>query len=176
MNRPSPAILGIDPGSKTVGWCLLTVGEFRTGYATMPDGMERPYKLLSVLTEIRRVIEEHTPNRIGIETPWVPRGGERANMQSALKVAGVHDICLVASVWGGAPLSIEDIAPSTAKKALTGRGNATKALMIDAAKTILGDQTLIEDEADAFGIALATWDRIVGVRWSLNGRTTGATL
>ena len=47
------------------------------------------------------------------------------------------------------------IAPAVAKKALTGKGNATKGQMIAAAQQALGGWEVDEHQADAYGLWLA---------------------
>ena len=162
--RPDLTIAGFDPGSTKTAVCILKAKSWKLHSIVLPAKMERQYKLVHMYNEVGKIIEEEGPDIIGVETTWVPNPKSgHANMDSAMKTAGNRDV-LILAVTLKSSAQIEDIYPSTAKKALARHGKAKKYRMVEAAIAILGEK-VTEDEADAFGIALATWHRVCEDIW-----------
>jgi Holliday junction resolvasome RuvABC endonuclease subunit len=95
----------------------------------------------------QNLLERHAPTAICFEGPAYAGHG----VVEQARVVGV--LCLLAEQRGLEPV---EIPPSSAKKALTGKGNANKELMLMHARGILRDaQQLDEHSADAYGVLLA---------------------
>lgn len=71
--------------------------------------------------------------------------------KTAIALAGLHTVVLDRLPWQVA--GIVYVAPSTAKKHLSGRGGASKDQMIGSARSV-GYQGKQTDEADAYGLAM----------------------
>lgn len=85
--------------------------------------------------------------RLVVERP-VTKGSNSSPLQ--VQMSGVA--LLVAGRYG---LAFEYASPMTVKKAVTGRGDADKEQMIQAAETILGRKVIDDNEADAVSVLLA---------------------
>ena len=90
----------------------------------------------------------------GIEEPW----SDPENPQVGLKLAKTWG--LLACLCWQRGFYVCSIVPSTAKKALTGDGKASKEDMLKVAKLLWPDVQQF-DEADAIGVALATRNLII---------------
>jgi len=157
-------VMAIDPGSYKAGYCILMEKRYKLGVITLAKDQEREYRLLALSMEIERLVGVYGPDHFGVEAPWIPRvrmGAtgvkEGGSVQSAMKVAGVRDVCVV-GIRRRSSKPIHEIQPTTAKKALTRDGRSKKPRMVQAAVNLI-NQKVSEDEADALGIALATWHR-----------------
>lgn len=150
-------VLGIDPGNKIFGWAIVDDNDVGpTGWFSPADKIQRDTQLWSIACEVSGLLLQHKPNLVAVETVWIPKEGKRGrNPQSVFKLAECRGAILTGA--GGYTAGLEDIAPSTAKKALTGSGRADKEAMIRFATLLLrvkfGD--INEHEADALGIAMA---------------------
>lgn len=89
----------------------------------------------------------HDVHALAYELPHV-----RNNAQTALKLAMLCGVLRRVAQERGIPAI--GVQPSQAKAVLAGRGNATKAQMMSAARRAFGRE-LSKDEADAVGVALA---------------------
>lgn len=150
-------VLGIDPGNRIFGWAIASdqdVGP--TGWFSPADKIQRDTQLWSIACDISGLITRHKPDVLAIETIWIAKEGKkRRNPQSIFKLAECRGAILTGA--GGHTIGVIDIAPSTAKKALTGSGRADKEAMIRFAALFLKvkSKTINEHEADALGIAMA---------------------
>jgi len=95
------------------------------------------------------LLDQHQPNRIAIEAPYV---GHRNN---TLKLGELYGVFRLALTQHGRPIVIAWVPPSSLKKAWTGDGRADKAEMRRAANCIL-DQDLTDLDDNAID-ALALW-------------------
>ncbi|NUN69731.1 MAG: crossover junction endodeoxyribonuclease RuvC [Bacteroidetes bacterium] len=117
-------ILGVDPGTLIAGYgvierngaalTLLDVGVIRnSGSDSMPLRLKRIYSTLC------GVIERFHPDEFAIETAFYSK-----NAQSALKIGQARGVSILAGVNHEIPVS--EYAPREVKKAVTGKGAASK--------------------------------------------------
>ncbi len=96
---------------------------------------------------IREKIHELSPQEIAVESPFAG-----ANPQSAIKLAHLKGAIMYVACLNSIP--VYEYRPRLVKKAITGRGNASK----DEVRTFVGrifSQVAGYDEADAVAVAFA---------------------
>lgn len=145
-NTMTHTILGLDCSSTTIGWVLWDGTQ-----AAMSQTITLKGELLQRMRLAERcvmaLIDRHGPDVVAIEGPTTRFANHVIAQQ---RVCGV-----VLLVIDKASLLSLEIAPATAKKALTGTGKADKALMVRNAEGYLG--ACDEHQADALGVAMAAW-------------------
>jgi crossover junction endodeoxyribonuclease RuvC len=123
-------------------------GTIRAGRGVFSD------RLVTIYDEIRALITAHSPSEGAIEGIFHQR-----NAQSALKLGHARGVALVAMVH--ADLTVTEYEPSRVKKAVLGRGNATKEQVQAMVSMLLGRPSLQTlDESDALAIAICHLQRL----------------
>ena len=147
-------IIGVDPGTMVTGWGIILVTgnryqliECGTIHPKVKDVPEQKY--LTIFEELSAVIEKHTPDVLSVETQFV---GE--NVQSAIKLGMARGMAYLAAAKRGIP--VFEYAPTKAKQAVTGKGNAPKAVVLKMVKLLLGlkELNVLEDASDALALAI----------------------
>lgn len=151
-------ILGVDPGSGITGWGV--VGRVGTGMRHVAHGvirlngkdLEHPGKLAEVYREVTLIIHKYCPDEMAIEAPF-----QGKNIQSMLKLGRVQGVVMAAAMAHDIPVA--EYAPTRIKKAITGRGAASKeqvAAMLPRLLPGLPPNVPFElpDASDALAIAL----------------------
>ncbi len=147
-------ILGIDPGTKITGWGIITFQNNR--YSLIDCGTILPnpkvpleQKYLHIYDELTSIIQIHTPDTLSIESQFMDK-----NFQSVSLIAMARAIAYLAAAKQNLP--IFEYAPTKAKKAVTGKGNATKAAVAHMVKILLKlpPHPLAEDTTDALALAI----------------------
>ncbi len=117
-------ILGIDPGTRILGYSLLDTegGRFRIEamdvlyLKNIPDFKDR---IRRIFDSTLRIIDSFHPDHLAIEAPFFGK-----NVQSMLKLGRAQGVAIAAAIHHGVP--IHEYAPMKIKMALTGNGNASK--------------------------------------------------
>ena len=155
----SPKILSLDLGSRT-GWAVFW-GKNRKASGTwdLKEGATcRPEKYVNLVGHIRDCLEQYSVEVIAYE---VVHFGTHKGTDAARLYNG-----LVANLESEAynfDLAIHEIHISTAKKALTGSGRASKDDMIKSAKARWRSADIAySDEADALGVGIAYLNKLCG--------------
>jgi len=146
-------VIGIDPGTRIMGWCVLD-GDIRAqnfiagGIGKV--GSKKPEKgLLKIYDTVSGLIEEYSPDILAIESPFFG-----LNTRTLIRLGEARGTILLAAAH--AELSIESITPAQAKMALTGNGAATKEQVAYMVKHLLKlDKQLPLDTTDAAAVAIA---------------------
>jgi len=157
-DRPSSArLIGIDPGTRFVGWGVLDC-DLRSRVLTLVDcgcispGVKLPLKdrLCGIFEALENIIERTKPGYAALEETFAG-----VNMKSAIAMGegrGIALLCLAR-----ANLEILEISPRSIKQAVTGSGAAAKgrvALMV-ASRLGLKKAPEPEDVTDALAAAIA---------------------
>lgn len=155
-------VLGIDPSVRVLGWGVLQDGNeggkvsyvasdtIRTNpVETMPTRMAKLYKKLV------SVVEEYSPDVIGLETAFV-----QEDPSAILKLSYAHG--LVVTLAGIYQLELVELAPSVVKKTVTGNGKASKDTVRQMLSYIVctGGRRIAFgsfDESDALAISYSAW-------------------
>lgn len=152
---PWPIVLGIDPGTRVVGYGAIVAngrGPKLFGAGVLQPGarLDVPARLGVILAEFEELLAEVRPDVVVVEQAFAAR-----NLQSALRIGEGRGVILAAAARFGS--QIVQFAPAVAKKALVGHGAADKTQVAAMVAAALG---LAEapgplDATDALALALA---------------------
>ncbi|MGH9860160.1 MAG: crossover junction endodeoxyribonuclease RuvC, partial [Candidatus Acidiferrales bacterium] len=116
--------------------------------AKQPDVSAR---LREIHTAVTRLMEQHAPDAVAVESVFTA-----LNMRTALKLAEVRGVVLLAAAERGIP--VHSYSPREVKSAVAGYGNADKHQMQQMVRVLLGMNgsaiALGSDAADALAVAL----------------------
>ncbi|MFL6468860.1 MAG: crossover junction endodeoxyribonuclease RuvC [Pyrinomonadaceae bacterium] len=147
-------ILGIDPGSETLGWGVVdgsaskyAAVDFGTVKASPKQAFSR--RLLTIYDGVSEVIGRFEPDVLSIEEAFYAK-----NASVALKLGQVRGVILVLAEQRG--LQIAEYAPRLIKQTVVGYGNAEKQQVGMMVKVLLKLKTVPtpHDAADALATAI----------------------
>lgn len=148
-------ILGIDPGTRVMGYALLDVrgGEATAvlaGAVTMPPASDPHQRLHRVAERMEWLLGEYHPTEMAIEAPFLG-----LNARTLLTLARAQGVCLAAALRAG--LTVAEYAPSRVKQAITGHGDASKQQVADMLHRLVDIERNPRylDATDALAIAYA---------------------
>ncbi|MBP9663720.1 MAG: crossover junction endodeoxyribonuclease RuvC [Pyrinomonadaceae bacterium] len=147
-------VLGIDPGSETLGWGVVdgsgtkyTLVDFGTVKSNPKQAFSK--RLLNIYNGVADVIERHSPDVLSVEDTFYA-----VNVGVALKLGQVRGtMLLLAEQWG---IEIAEYAPRLVKQTVVGYGNAEKQQVQQMVKALLAMNEVPKphDAADALAIAI----------------------
>ncbi len=157
-------ILGIDPGSRNLGYAVIEVGANRSDVKIIEHGTLRlmtsdlaklapdesmPLRLREVFCTLREIIEMHKPTALSVERAFFAK-----NVNSAMKLGQVRGVILVLGALHG--MTIHEYSATEVKRAITGHGGAEKESVAKILQILLGRQDFQSaDASDALALALA---------------------
>ena len=156
MTAPERIILGIDPGTRLLGFGVVRVTGRKVEYVDMGVLDLRkdtdPYqKLRAIYDCISEVCRSYRPTELAIESPFYGK-----NAQVVLKLGRAQGAAMIAAMEYGITTVVE-YAPRKAKEAIVGNGAASKEQVCIMLEKTLGVK-LAEagplDATDALAIAL----------------------
>jgi crossover junction endodeoxyribonuclease RuvC len=166
-----PIVLGIDPGTRVVGYGALVVAP--GGPRFLACGVLRPRPRAAVpsrLAEIQGALEELIatlrPGLLALERAFYSK-----NVQATLRIGEARGVALAAAARAG--VEIQELAPAAAKKAVLGHGGASKEQVARMIAHLLGIAPLDvpSDATDALALAFACVKRRTGPLAKLGRRT-----
>jgi crossover junction endodeoxyribonuclease RuvC len=147
-------ILGVDPGTATVGWGVIEVLKGQTAlvaYGHISTAKELPLnkRLLEIATDLRSIIALHQPDEASVEELFFFK-----NQKTVISVAQARGAILLTLEEKG--VIISGYTPLQVKQALTNYGRADKAQVQTMVKAILKLKEIPtpDDAADALALAL----------------------
>lgn len=151
----SKTILGIDPGTRIMGYGLVrTEGRkfscIEMGVLNLTKETDALVKLERVHEEVVRLIECFSPDCLSIETPFYGK-----NVQSLIKLGRAQGVAIAAAMSMG--VQVYEYAPLKIKQSLTGNGNASKEQVCAMVFRVLGldaDRPRFLDATDAMAAAI----------------------
>lgn len=152
-------ILGIDPGTRVVGYGAVAM----KGSALVPlaGGIVRPpidddlsRRLRYIYDHISLVLRRIKPDVVAVEEVFFGR-----NVSTLIKIGEARGVILAAC--GKAGIEVTGHAPAKVKKAVTGNGRATKTQVREMVQVLLGKGIPMEtdDVSDALAIAICHANR-----------------
>lgn len=153
MQRSAPrTAIGIDPGSIRTGWGIVRrEGSRLTRIASgviEAEGASFAARLEHIFRDLQGVLATHRPTEAAIEGIFHHR-----NADSALKLGHARGVALLALQMAG--LDANEYQPMVVKRAVTGKGRATKAQVAELVRLLLGTPPIGgADESDALAIAV----------------------
>jgi len=153
-------ILGIDPGSQNCGYGILEIENRKIVAAgcdviRMKPSLPLTERLVTVYTEIKKIVEEYKPDLAAVETIFY---GE--NVKSAFSLGHVRGVILLALAENN--IKIMEFSPREVKKSVVGNGNASKEQVEYMVKRILKIEIdkKTRDATDALANALCLFNKI----------------
>jgi len=147
-------LLGIDPGSRRLGWGIVDAEGSRMqhvahGVIAPPASLALPVRLAAIFEELEELIARWRPTASAIEQVFSARGP-----RSALILGHARGAALIALQRGG--LEIGEYAPAEIKLSVAGHGRASKQQLAAMVARLLGvDLAGVADDAtDALAIAI----------------------
>lgn len=147
-------ILGIDPGTVITGYGIIrqnfsTCRRITSGSIKVPVKQTLPQKLETIYNELDRLIKTYKPDEFAIETAFYGK-----NVQSAMKIGYARGVSILAAALNQVPTS--EYSPREIKKAVVGKGAASKQQVYFMVKTLLeiSKEKMRFDETDALAVAL----------------------
>lgn len=153
-DSPWPIVLGVDPGTRVVGYgAVVVAGDgprlIVCGAIDAGSSLPVPKRLARIASDLRLILSRVRPNVVVVEKAF-----HSVNAQSALRLGEGRGVVLAAAAEAGC--DVVEYSPSVAKKAVLGHGGASKAQVRVMVATILGmtEQPDVEDASDALALAL----------------------
>jgi len=153
-------ILGIDPGTATTGYGLVTLNGdgnkvVTWGLIETDKSLLKETRLDFIFEETLRLIKLHKPDVFVIEKVFFSN-----NAKTVIAVGQAQGVMLLAASKTG--VHVQEYAPGTIKKMITGSGRANKKEVQEHIRRILGarvkseahKKTHFDNAADALAIAL----------------------
>jgi crossover junction endodeoxyribonuclease RuvC len=148
-------VLGVDPGTATTGYGLVSetsTGELEAvayGVITTSPDMGMPERLLLLYRQLKEIILLHQPSTGAVEKLFFQR-----NVTTALAVGQARGIVLL--VLAEAGLDVSEYTPMEVKQAICGYGGADKSQVQQMVRALLTLQEIPhpDDAADALAVAI----------------------
>lgn len=147
-------VLGIDPGSRKMGWALVAGTAERPrridGGTLRPDARAAlPDRLGWLLQQLQSLFAAHPITALAVESAFV-----RDNPRTALVLGQARGLPIALAAARGLP--VHEYAPAQVKRRIVGQGRADKHQMREMVRMLLSLAAAPpEDEADALAVALA---------------------
>jgi crossover junction endodeoxyribonuclease RuvC len=147
-------VLGIDPGSETLGWGVVegsglkySLIDFGTVKSSPKESFSK--RLLKIYDGVEAVINTFKPDVISVEEAFYAN-----NVKVALKLGQVRGVVLLSGEKNN--LEISEFSPRLIKQTVVGYGNAEKHQVQEMVRLLLRLQKVPEphDAADALAIAI----------------------
>lgn len=147
-------VLGIDPGSETLGWGVVEGSGMKyslADYGTVKSNPKEPFskRLMKVYRGVEEIVEQFQPNVLSIEDAFYS-----VNVKVAMKLGQVRGVMLLLAEQRG--IEIAEYAPRLIKQTVVGHGNAEKHQVAEMVRILLKMKTVPtpHDAADALAIAI----------------------
>lgn len=147
-------VLGIDPGSETLGWGVVDGAGSRytlVGYGTVSSDKRQAFsrRLLNIYDAVADLMAEHSPDVLSVEDTFYA-----VNVGVALKLGQVRGLMLLLAEQRG--IAIAEYAPRLVKQTVVGYGNAEKQQVQEMVRILLSMKTVPSphDAADALALAI----------------------
>ncbi len=147
-------VLGIDPGSTTMGWGVVEGSGLKYSlcdFGTVKPGSSETFsqRLHKVYQGTWEMIQRFKPDVISIEDAFFS-----VNVRSAMKLGMVRGVLLLLAEQNSIPIA--EYAPRLVKQTIVGHGNAEKHQVGEMVRVLLRmkDAPKPHDAADALAIAI----------------------
>ncbi len=164
MERRGHTILGIDPGTATMGWGVVRKEGSRLRYVqhgaiTTPSSWEMPRRLGRLFDGVTELIEGYRPDAVAVEELFF-----NTNVTTAITVGQARGVAMLAAYRAGAPVS--EYTPLQVKQAVTSYGRADKRQVQEIVRTLLNLREIPRPDDAADGLAIA-------ITHAFSGRMSG---
>lgn len=117
-------ILGIDPGTLTMGYGIISIDKsnlslVEMGVLHLSKYKEHSERLHFIFERVSALVQIHKPEMVALEAPFFGK-----NVQSMLKLGRAQGVAMAAAMAHGS--QVVEFAPRKIKQMVTGNGNASK--------------------------------------------------
>ena len=154
MNRSSPVVFGVDPGTAITGWGVIVEQDgalqaLDYGVIRTPASASLQDRLVSIFSELSALLERYAPDAVAVEDLFFSK-----NARTALSVGHARGVVLLAIALRQTPLF--HYKPAQVKQAVSGYGSADKRQVQEMVKLLLGLDSVPrpDDAADALAVAI----------------------
>ena len=148
-------VLGIDPGTATLGYGLVrenrdsSLESVAYGVITTSSKMPAHERLVKIYNEINELLLLHRPDRCAVEKLFFQK-----NVTNAIAVGQARGVVLLSIAQAG--LDVGEYTPNEIKQAVAGYGSAQKRQVQEMVRTllVLSDIPRPDDAADALAVAI----------------------
>ncbi len=147
-------ILGIDPGTVTMGYGIIETNEDKinlVGYGALTSQARSPIgERLSYLYEaLSKIITQYQPDAVAVEQPFVAR-----NVKSALAIGKAQAVAILAAANRGIP--VYEYTPAQVKQRVANYGASSKEQIQEMVRLQLGLSQVPQpnDASDALAVAI----------------------
>ncbi|HEX9631448.1 MAG TPA: crossover junction endodeoxyribonuclease RuvC [Gemmatimonadales bacterium] len=152
----SRLVLGVDPGTATTGYGVVEAEPGRPGRLVecgvlrTEAGTPLAERLASLHDGMRDLLQHHHPDVVAVESIFYAK-----NVRTSIVLSHARGVILLAAAQAG--VTVAEFAPAVVKKAVVGRGRATKAQVGFMVQQLLRLRQAPRpaDAADGVAIALA---------------------
>src|SRR5215213_9509422 len=146
-------ILGIDPGTATMGWGVIRQEGNRLRYmqhgtVTTPASWEMPRRLGRLFDGVTELIEGYRPETVAVEELFF-----NTNVTTAITVGQARGVALLAVYKAG--VEVTEYTPLQVKQAITSYGRADKRQVQEMVRTLLNLREIPRPDDAADGLAIA---------------------
>lgn len=147
-------ILGIDPGTATVGYGVIEERESKISVVTFgaittkPQDGDTARRLQIIYDALSALIKQYRPTEAAIEELFFGR-----NITTAIQVGQARGVLLLALVNAGVPIA--EYSPPKIKEAVSGYGNASKQQVQFMVQNLLNLEEMPKPDDAADGLAVA---------------------
>ena len=147
-------ILGIDPGTKVMGYGVIEtenddVALVDYGAIVPPEKEAIAVRLSHIFKELQNVISRHRPDAVAVEQPFIAK-----NVKSALAIGRAQAVALLAAADRGLPAY--EYTPAQVKQRVANYGASSKEQIQEMVRLQLGlpEVPRPDDAADALAVAI----------------------
>src|ERR671916_1048101 len=146
-------ILGIDPGTATMGWGVVRQEGSRLRYVqhgaiTTPSNWTMPRRLGRLFDGVTQLVEGYRPDTVAVEELFF-----NTNVTTAIPVGQARGVALLAAYRAG--IEVAEYTPLQVKQAITSYGRAEKRQVEEMVRTLLNLREIPKPDDAADGLAIA---------------------
>ncbi len=146
-------ILGIDPGTATMGWGVIRQEGSRLTYVqhgaiTTPSNWTMPRRLGRLFDGVTQLVEGYRPDTVAVEELFF-----NTNVTTAISVGQSRGVALLASYRAG--IEIAEYTPLQVKQSITSYGRADKRQVQEMVRALLNLREIPRPDDAADGLAIA---------------------
>jgi crossover junction endodeoxyribonuclease RuvC len=146
-------ILGIDPGTATMGWGVVRQEGSRLRYVqhgaiTTPSNWTMPRRLGRLFDGVTQIVEGYRPDTVAVEELFF-----NTNVTTALTVGQARGVALLAAYRAG--LEVAEYTPLQVKQTITSYGRAEKRQVQEMVRALLNLREIPRPDDAADGLAIA---------------------
>ncbi len=151
--RGGRVILGIDPGTATMGWGVIRQEANRLYYVqhgtiTTPSVWEMPRRLGRLFDGVTELVKGYRPETVAIEELFF-----NTNVSTAITVGQARGVAILASYRAG--IEVAEYTPLQVKQAVTSYGRADKRQVQEMVQALLNLPAIPRPDDAADGLAIA---------------------